>query len=88
MNRKIGKRFFILGLVIFVISCLLQVDLFNDFTNLKPTGLTSIFICPAIGVIGIIFSIREKDKFCIVANLILILLLPLSMFAGHVIGLK
>lgn len=87
MNRKIGMGFFLLGLAIFVISYLLPVDLFNGFTNLKPTGLTSLFICPVIGVVGIIFSIREKDKLFIAMNLLLILILPISMLLGHLLGL-
>ncbi len=87
MNRKIGMGFFLLGLAIFVISYLLPVDLFNNFTNLKPTGLTSLFICPLIGLIGIIFSIREKDKLFIVMNLLLILILPIAMLIGHALSL-
>lgn len=83
MNRKIGKGLFLLGFSIFLISYLLPIDLFSSFTNLKPTGLTSLFFCPVIGIIGIIFSIREKDKLFIAMNLLIILILPISMLLRH-----
>lgn len=87
MSKKAGRILFIIGLLIFIISYFLPLDLFNSFTNLKPTGLTSMFICPIIGFVGMIFSIKRKDKLFIILNLLLILLLPLAMFAGHVIAL-
>ena len=85
MKKNISKKLFLLGLVIFVISYLLPVDIFENYTNLKPTGLTSIFVCPIIGLIGLIFGIKDKDKLFIILNILLILLLPIAMFIGHLI---
>lgn len=85
MKKKISKKLFLIGLVIFVISYLLPVDIFENYTSLRPTGLTSMFVCPIIGLIGLIFGIKEKDKLFIVLNILLILLLPMAMFAGHLI---
>lgn len=85
MKKKISKKLFLIGLLIFVISYLLPVDIFENYTSLRPTGLTSMFVCPIIGLIGLIFGIKEKDKLFIVLNILLILLLPMAMFAGHLI---
>ena len=85
MNKKISKKLFLLGLVIFVISYLLPVDIFQSYTSLRPTGLTSMFVCPIIGLIGLIFGVKEKDRLFIVLNILLILLLPIAMFVGHLI---
>lgn len=85
MKKNISKKLFLLGLVIFVISYLLPVDIFESFTSLRPTGLTSMFVCPIIGLIGLIFGIKEKDKLFMALNVILILLLPIAMFVGHLI---
>ena len=85
MNKKISKKLFLLGLVIFVISYLLPVDIFQSYTSLRPTGLTSMFVCPIIGLIGLIFGVKEKDRLFIVLNIMLILLLPIAMFVGHLI---
>ena len=68
-----------------MIYYLLQVDIFENYTNLKPTGLTSIFVCPIIGLIGLIFGVKVKDRLFIVLNIMLILLLPIAMFVGHLI---
>lgn len=43
-------------------------------------------VCPIIGLIGLIFGVKEKDKLFIILNLLLILLLPISMFVGHLVG--
>ncbi len=85
MKKNISKKFFLLGLVIFLISYLLPIDIFESYTSLRPTGLTSMFVCPIIGLIGLIFGVKEKDRLFIVLNIILILLLPIAMFVGHLI---
>ncbi|OXZ24948.1 hypothetical protein [Finegoldia magna] len=85
MKQKLSKKIFLLGLVIFVIYYLLPVDIFQSYTSLRPTGLTSMFVCPIIGLIGLIFGVKEKDRLFIVLNIMLILLLPIAMFVGHLI---
>lgn len=59
--------------------------MFESYTSIRPTGLTSIFVCPIIGLIGSIFGVKEKDRLFIVLNIMLILLLPIAMFVGHLI---
>ena len=85
MKENLSKKIFLIGLVIFVISYLLPVDIFYSCTSLRPTGLTSMFVCPIIGLIGLIFGVKEKDRLFIVLNIMLILLLPIAMFVGHLI---
>lgn len=85
MKQKLSKKIFLLGLVIFVISYLLPIDIFESYTSLIPTGLTSMLVCPIIGLIGLIFGVKEKDRLFIVLNIMLILLLPIAMFVGHLI---
>ncbi|EPV96440.1 TPA: hypothetical protein VA573_000883 [Streptococcus agalactiae] len=85
MKEDLSKKIFLIGLVILVISYLLPVDIFESYTSLRPTGLTSMFVCPIIGLIGLIFGVKEKDRLFIVLNIMLILLLPIAMFVGHLI---
>lgn len=82
--KNISRKMFLLGIVIFVILYLLPINIFESYTNLRPTGLASIFVCPMIGLVGLIFGIKEKDGLFIVLNLLLILLLPIIMFIGNV----
>ena len=44
------------------------------------------FVCPIIGLIGLIFGVKENDKFFMALNVLLILLLPIAMFASHIVG--
>ena len=84
--KKLSKNIFLLGLAILVISYLLPVDIFESYTSLRPTGLTLMFFCPIIGLIGLVFGIKEKDKLFMALNILLILLLPITMFVGHLVG--
>ena len=56
MKENLSKKIFLIGLVIFVISYLLPIDIFESYTSLRPTGLTSMFVCPIIGLIGLILG--------------------------------
>lgn len=44
------------------------------------------FVCPIIGLIGLIIGVKEKDKLFMALNILLILLLPIAMFVGHLVG--
>ena len=85
MKKGISKYLFLLGIGIFIISYLLPVDLFDSFTNLKPTGLTSLFICRIVGLIGLIFAIKEKSVLFGILNFLLIIIFPLAMFINSFI---
>ena len=61
--------------------------LFYNFTNLNPAGFTSMFAYPIIGLVRLIFGIKENNKLFIGLNIILSLLLPIVIFAGHIIGI-
>ena len=84
--KKISKKLFVVGIAIFVIFYLLPIDTFQSYTSLRPTGLPSMFVCPIIGLIGLIFGVKEKDKLFMALNVLLILLLPIVMFDSHLVG--
>lgn len=87
MKENLSKKIFLPELVIFLISYLLPIDIFESYTSLRPIGLTSMLVCPIIGLIGLIFGVKEKDKLFMALNVLLILLLTIAMFAGHIIGI-
>ena len=86
MKENLSKKIFLFGLTIFVISYLLPIDILDSYTNLRPTGFTSMFVCPIIGLIGLILGVKEKDKLFMALNVLLILLLPIVMFDSHLVG--
>lgn len=85
MRKNISKYLFFIGIGVFIISYLLPVDIFESFTNLRPTGLTSLFICRIIGLIGLIFAIKEKSLLFGILNFLLIIIFPLFMFINSLI---
>ncbi|MFR4554759.1 MULTISPECIES: hypothetical protein [Peptoniphilus] len=85
MSKNISKLLFFLGIGVFIISYMLPVDLFENFTNLRPTGLTSLFICRIIGLIGLIFAIKEKSVLFGILNFLLIIIFPLAMLINSLI---
>ena len=58
--------------------------MFESYISIRQTVLTSIFVCPIIGLIGLIFGVKVKDRLFIVLNIMLILLLPIAMFVGNI----
>ena len=72
MKRSISKYLFFLGIGVFIISYMLPVELFENFTNLRPTGLTSLFVCRIIGLIGLVFAIKDKSVLFGILNFLLI----------------
>lgn len=85
MRKNISKYLFFIGIGVFIISYMLPVDLFENFTNLRPTGLTSLFICRIIGIIGLAFAIKEKSVLFGILNFLLIIIFPLVMFINSLI---
>lgn len=85
MRKSLSKYLFFIGIGVFIISYLLPVDIFESFTNLRPTGLTSLFICKIIGLIGLVFAIKEKSVLFGVLNFLLIIIFPLVMFINSLI---
>ncbi len=85
MSKNISKYLFFIGIGVFIISYLLPVDFFENFTNLRPTGLTSLFVCKIIGLIGIIFAVKEKSVLFGILNFLLIIIFPLVMFINSLI---
>ena len=85
MSKNISKYLFFIGIGVFIISYMLPVDIFENFTNLRPTGLTSLFICRIIGLIGLIFAIKEKSVLFGILNFLLIIIFPLVMFINSLI---
>ena len=85
MRKSISKYLFFIGIGVFIISYMLPVDLFENFTNLRPTGLTSLFICRIIGLIGLIFAIKEKSVLFGILNFLLIIIFPLVMLINSLI---
>ena len=85
MKKSLSKYLFVTGVLIFIISYLLPIDFFAEFTNLRPTGLTSLFICRIIGIIGLIFAVKEKSVLFGILNFFLIIIFPLVMFINSLI---
>lgn len=85
MRKSLSKYLFVTGVLVFIISYLLPVDIFENFTNLRPTGLTSLFICRIIGLIGLVFAIKEKSVLFGILNFLLIIIFPLAMLINSLI---
>ncbi len=54
-------------------------------SQLKPLGLSTIFLCPILGIIGLIFSLKRKSILFSILNLVLILSFPITMFLGNLL---
>ncbi|WP_297813954.1 hypothetical protein [uncultured Finegoldia sp.] len=63
MNKTKNKSLWtlIIGVVCLVISFILKDFQLGFLGNLRPIGLVTVYICPILGIIGIVFSLIEKS---------------------------
>ncbi|OXZ36390.1 hypothetical protein [Finegoldia magna] len=85
MNKTKNKSLWtlIIGVVCLVIAFILKDFEFGFLGNLRPIGFVTIYICPILGIIGIVFSLIEKSVAKAILNFLLVLAFPIIMLAGH-----
>ncbi|KWZ79021.1 hypothetical protein [Anaerococcus tetradius] len=82
-RNKISMLIFMLGLFVLIISYFIPTNTFEAYTNLRPLGMSTLIICPILGIGGVLFAIREKSLVYALANILLILAFPIVMFIGY-----
>lgn len=85
MNKTKNKSLWtlIIGVVCLVVSFILKDFQFDFLGNLRPIGFVTIYICPILGIIGIVFSLIEKSVARAILNFLLVLAFPVIMLLGH-----
>lgn len=85
MNKPKNKSLWtlIIGVVCLVVSFILKDFQFGFLGNLRPIGLVTVYICPILGIIGVVFSLIEKSVAKALLNFLLVLAFPIIMLAGH-----
>lgn len=85
MNKTKNKSVWtlIIGVVCLVIAFILKDFEFGFLGNLRPIGFVTIYICPIIGIIGIVFSLIEKSVARALLNFLLLLAFPIVMLLGN-----
>ena len=85
MNKTKNKSLWtlIIGVVCLVIAFILKDFEFGFLGNLRPIGFVTIYICPILGIIGIVFSLIEKSVAKALLNFLLVLAFPIIMLVGH-----
>ena len=75
----------IIGVACLVIAFILKDFEFGFLGNLRPIGLVTIYICPILGIIGIVLALIEKSVARALLNFLLILSFPIVMFLGNLL---
>lgn len=85
MNKTKNKSMWtlIIGVVCLIIAFILKDFEFAFLGNLRPIGFVTIYICPIIGIIGIVFSLIEKSVARAILNFLLLLAFPIVMLLGN-----
>lgn len=87
MNKTKNKSLWtlIIGVVCLVVAFILKDFEFGFLGNLKPIGFVTIYICPILGVIGIVLALIEKSVARALLNFLLLLSFPLLMIVGNML---
>ncbi|MBS5967148.1 MAG: hypothetical protein KIA06_06750 [Finegoldia magna] len=85
MNKTKNKSVWtlIIGVVCLVIAFILKDFEFGFLGNLRPIGFVTIYICPILGIIGIVLALIEKSVARALLNFLLVLAFPIVMLLGH-----
>lgn len=87
MNKTKNKSLWtlIIGVVCLVIAFILKDFEFGFLGNLRPIGFVTIYICPILGIIGIVLALIEKSVARALLNFLLLLSFPLLMIVGNML---
>lgn len=87
MNKTKNKSLWtlIIGVVCLVVSFILKDFQFDFLGNLRPIGFVTVYVCPILGIIGIVFSLIEKSVPKAILNFLLVLAFPIVMFLGNLL---
>ncbi|MDU1214144.1 hypothetical protein [Finegoldia magna] len=87
MNKTKNKSLWtlIIGVVCLVVSFILKDFEFGFLGNLRPIGFVTIYICPILGIIGIVLALIEKSVARALLNFLLLLSFPLLMVVGNLL---
>lgn len=87
MNKTKNKSMWtlIIGVVCLVVAFILKDFEFGFLGNLRPIGFVTIYICPILGIIGIVFSLIEKSVVRALLNFLLLLSFPILMIVGNML---
>ncbi|WP_304141260.1 hypothetical protein [Finegoldia magna] len=87
MNKTKNKSLWtlIIGVVCLVVGFILKDFEFGFLGNLRPIGFVTIYICPILGVIGIVLALIEKSVARALLNFLLLLSFPLLMIVGNLL---
>ena len=87
MNKTKNKSLWtlIIGVVCLVVSFILKDFEFGFLGNMRPIGFVTIYICPILGIIGIVLALIEKSVARALLNFLLLLSFPLLMIVGNLL---
>ncbi|MDU5442291.1 MAG: hypothetical protein E6105_05715 [Finegoldia magna] len=87
MNKTKNKSLWtlIIGVVCLVVAFILKDFEFGFLGNLRPIGFVTIYICPILGIIGIVLALIEKSVARALLNFLLVLSFPLLMIVGNML---
>lgn len=87
MNKTKNKSLWtlIIGVVCLVIAFIMKDFEFGFLGNLRPIGFVTIYICPILGIIGIVLALIEKSVARALLNFLLLLSFPLLMIVGNLL---
>ena len=87
MNKTKNKSLWtlIIGVVCLVVAFILKDFEFGFLGNLRPIGFVTIYICPILGIIGIVLALIEKSVARALLNFLLLLSFPLLMIVGNML---
>lgn len=87
MKKRPEIYIFTFALIILIISIIIPYDSMEFIfgQGLRPLGFTSLYVCPICGLIGAIFSVKNKNYVFLFLNILLIFTFFFTNIIGYMI---
>ena len=88
-KKCIPKITLIMGLLLMGLSWVLPYDLLESIlAPLRIGGLFTMYICPVIGIIGLVIAIFNKKVWLVIGNLTIFFAFPIMMFVTQLVNIS
>lgn len=90
--KKASISFIVLGYILLISTFFLPADfLAGSLGGLRIAGLITVFVCPAFGVLGLIFTYlayQFRNIFLLLANIVLLFSFPIAWFVASLFAIR
>ena len=85
-EKNISRFLFLVGILTLIISFVFKDAKLSLLGGVRPIGLATVFICPILGIIGLLCARSQRDYVFMFLNFLLVISFFIVMSIGYMIA--